>query len=120
MGRVIYLNARAGNQNQDKTNRDARVRVARNPNTPPETLAALARDTSTTVRAAVAGNPRTPAEILAELAGDADPAVRWLAGGHPSTPPRALAALARDPDPTVRRAAQFARRGRARDTDRDR
>lgn len=100
----------------------ALVGVARNPNTWPETLAALAEDVASGVRAVVAGNraalpstleglaadeevvvraavaanPVTPPEVLARLLEDDEPIVRWAAATNPATPPEALAALAED------------------------
>ena len=42
--------------------------VAGNPSTPPEVLAALAKDGDAMVRARVADNPHTPPEALSRLA----------------------------------------------------
>ena len=49
---------------------EVRWGVARNPNTPVETLIKLSRDGSTIVRARVARNLNTPIETLAKLDGD--------------------------------------------------
>jgi len=55
-----------------------KVRLAASQTTPPEVLAALARDASVTVRAALALNPACPATADAILAEDPDERVRVL------------------------------------------
>lgn len=76
--------------------------VARNPNTPPETLAALSSDQSRNVRADVIRNPNTPAKTLASFASDNDVAVRTILADNTSAPPEALKALASDKDAGIR------------------
>jgi hypothetical protein len=47
---------------------DEKIRLARNKNTPPKTLACLAGDKNADVRCWVANNPNTPTGILVRLA----------------------------------------------------
>ena len=63
-----------------------KLEFAKNPNTPAETLAELAKDEDLIVRINVADNPNTPAETLAELAKDEDIYVRRRAASNPNTP----------------------------------
>ena len=58
--------------------------VARNPVTPPATLAALAADPASDVRAGVAGNPSAPPAALAVLAHAPGWGVRDRAARNPS------------------------------------
>ena len=60
--------------------------LARNPNTPTETLASLATDEDPDVRCCVARNPNTPTETLASLATDEDYGVRYWVARNPNTP----------------------------------
>jgi hypothetical protein len=53
--------------------------VAENSQTPPDTLAVLARDESIDVRYDLAENPHMPAEILVSLTKDENPYVRYRA-----------------------------------------
>jgi hypothetical protein len=76
---------------------EERLRVARNPQAPPEALAMLARGPDQKVRAAVARNPAAPAKALIGLASDLDREVRGGVAQHPAAPPEALAMLARGP-----------------------
>ena len=46
---------------------EVRITAARNPNTPAEALAELAKDSDWNVRINAARNPNTPAEVLAKL-----------------------------------------------------
>ena len=46
---------------------EVRITAARNPNTPVDVLAELAKDSDCDVRITVARNPNTPAEVLAKL-----------------------------------------------------
>ena len=80
--------------------------AARNAATPPDALAALARDPDANVRGAAARNAATPLDALAELARDPDANVRRAVAENDATPPDALAALARDPVAEVRGAAE--------------
>jgi hypothetical protein len=70
--------------------------LARNPNTPPETLTILARDEDSYVRWGVARNPNTPPETLTILARDENSDVRYWVAWNPNTPPETLTILARD------------------------
>ena len=63
-----------------------KLELAKNPNTPIETLAELAKDRDWSVRNYVACNPKTPAETLAELAKDEDLVVRCNAANNLNTP----------------------------------
>jgi hypothetical protein len=60
--------------------------VARNPNTPPETLILLAKDKNYNVRWRVAQNPNTPPETLALMAKDENSYVRSWVARNPNTP----------------------------------
>ncbi|MDR2640837.1 MAG: hypothetical protein LBC61_06120 [Candidatus Peribacteria bacterium] len=53
-----------------------RKAVAKNPNTPIETLTELAKDKERFVREAVVRNPKTPIEIITNLAKDKNLKVR--------------------------------------------
>ena len=75
---------------------------ARNPKTPPEVLAELAKDEYKYIRARVAGNRSTPLETFIELARDEDDSVRYSVAQNPSTPPEILAELAKDEGKWVR------------------
>ena len=66
--------------------KEERSHVAQNPNTPPEALQELARDTDWGVRSRVAENPNTPLAALQELARDADWRVRYRVAHNPNTP----------------------------------
>ena len=66
-----------------------RFSVARNPSTPPDVLARLAKPRDT--RAAVAGNPSTPPEVLAKLAVHKAWTVHKAVLRNPNTPPEVLA-----------------------------
>jgi hypothetical protein len=76
--------------------------LAENPNTPPEILSILARDTHWNVRCEVAKNPNTPPETLTILARDKDVYVRRRVANNPNTPPEILTILAQDMDCIVR------------------
>ena len=79
-----------------------RMTVARNPNTPIEDLARLARDVSKRVRRSVAENPSTPAEEFVELIRDEEVLIRIRAAENPGIPAEDLVILARDEDSWVR------------------
>ena len=72
--------------------------TAKNPNTPPETLAELAKNESLDIRKAVAGNPNTPPEILTKLTKSEGWGVRMAVAKNPNTPPETLAELSKDED----------------------
>ena len=61
-----------------------RLKLAQNPNTPPEILTILARDEDEDVRWRVAHNPNTPPEILTHLARDKDGDVRYYVERNPN------------------------------------
>jgi hypothetical protein len=77
----------------------ARLSAVEHPSCSGATLAAAARDISSTVRTAVAGHPRTPADALGALLTDTDRTVALAAARNPSTTPAARVALARSGDP---------------------
>ncbi len=58
--------------------------VAKNPNTPAETLKVLATDKHSGVRCGVARNPNIPAETLKVLATDEDSDVRYAVARNPN------------------------------------
>jgi hypothetical protein len=65
---------------------EEKLKLAKNPKTPPETLAKLAGDEDWPIRYAIARNPSTPPATLAELAGDEDCFVRRMVKQNPNTP----------------------------------
>jgi len=73
-----------------------RITVAKNLNTPTETLIELAKDSDHIVRASVAGNSNTPKETLIELAKDSVVFVRAAVAGNPNTPAETLKKLAKE------------------------
>ncbi|MCK4359421.1 MAG: hypothetical protein KAW92_11910, partial [Candidatus Cloacimonetes bacterium] len=73
---------------------------AENPNTPPETLAELAKGEE--FRWEVAGNPSTPSETLAELVKTEEESIRYRIADNPNTSPETLAELAKDENRYVR------------------
>jgi hypothetical protein len=79
-----------------------RKELARNPNTPPETLAILAQDEDEYMRNRVAWNHNTTPEILTLLARDKDSWVHRGVAQNPNTSPETLTLLARDEDWGVR------------------
>jgi hypothetical protein len=85
----------------------ARRNAAEDPRTPPELLAALAKDKGDAVRFRVAANPSAPPEALRELGGaPSDFPVRWLVAQNPAAPVDLLERLATDRDGGVRVAAR--------------
>lgn len=76
-------------------------RQARNPDSPPELLAGLAKDQDTGVRLALASNPKLAPDLLLELRYDPDRMVRAAAAAHPYMPPQALAEMADSSDKLV-------------------
>jgi hypothetical protein len=85
----------------------ARRWLARNPNTPPDQLAALAVDAEAWLALELARHPQLPEELregLFERAAVTDnDYVRIHAAIQPQLPPRLLRQLARDPKPLARR-----------------
>jgi hypothetical protein len=79
-----------------------RWRVARNPNTPPETLDRLANDEDSSVREGVAYNLNTSPETLDLLANDKKSHVRCMVAQNPNTSPESLERLANDECLSVR------------------
>jgi len=86
---------------------DVRWFLAGNPNTPPPTLAALGADPATSIRRHVATNPNTPADTLTALGTDPgyDPEVYWHVARNPNTPDTVLRALSQNPDTDIATAA---------------
>ncbi len=81
---------------------DETIKLAKNPNTLPETLKVLATDKDYWVRRWVAQNPNTPVETLKVLATDENSGVRFPVARHPKTPTETLKVLATDKDFYVR------------------
>ena len=79
-----------------------KIELAKNPNTPIETLKVLATDWNSTVRYYVAENPNTSVETLKVLATDGDWDVRFWVAKHPNTSVETLKVLATDENNTVR------------------
>ncbi|MBU1657679.1 hypothetical protein KKG72_01325 [bacterium] len=79
----------------------ARWAVAKNPHTPKDVLAILAKDEVNLVRALVATNPATSPSILEKFFND-EKIVRDGLSGNPSTPVKILKILANDADKMVR------------------
>ena len=79
-----------------------KIKLAKNPNTSPETLKVLATDKDYTVRYYVALNPSTPPETLKVLATDENCFVRRGVPQNPNTPVETLKVLATDEYYTVR------------------
>ena len=85
----------------------ARLAVAANPDTRPDTLEYLSRDEcSAAIRVAVAANPSTPAATLDRLSRDEYPLVREHVATNPSAPPDTIARLVDDADMVVRAVAR--------------
>lgn len=109
----------------------AKIEIARDPSTSPETLAAFANDPSDRLRVIVAENPKTPPgalkqiferskalswdfwfalarnpstppEVLSEIARANWVLIRAIVARHPALPPEALSRLASDSDPINR------------------
>jgi hypothetical protein len=78
--------------------------AARHPNTPPESLARLARDPVLAVRVSALRHPFTPEEALWAGSAAVLPILRRAVARNPAATDAMLARLAADPDPTVRRA----------------
>jgi hypothetical protein len=81
---------------------DARVSIAQDSTTAPETLFELASDSSPRVRAAVAARADAPAEALRPLARDRDRTVRETVAKNPATSQGNLLRLLGDADRWVR------------------
>ncbi|MDD2791062.1 MAG: hypothetical protein PHU40_10415 [Sulfurimonas sp.] len=79
----------------------ARWAVAKNPHTPSDVLALLAKDEVNLVRALVATNPKTSPSVLEKFFSD-EKIVRDGLSGNPSTPVKILKILANDADKMVR------------------
>ena len=85
-----------------KLSYDEKVKLAKDPNTPTETLAVLATDVDSNVRRCVALNPNISKETLAVLATDKDWGVRCWVAQHSNTSQETLNVLATDKDFYVR------------------
>jgi hypothetical protein len=88
--------------NVSSLSREEKIKLARNPNTPPEVLKVLANDVYSRVRYEVAQNPNTPQETLKVLATDEYSSVRWGVARNPNTSPETLKVLATDEYSSVR------------------
>ena len=71
----------------------------------PQVLTPVVANLPTRLR--LAKDPGTPPEVLAELAGDIDDGVRWVVAENVNTPLEALHRLAADADRYVRTAAAY-------------
>lgn len=67
-------------------NSGVRIRVARNPSTPPEILAKLAEDPYVYVVTAVAQNPNTPSDVLYSMAANSPKLVQSYIALNPNCP----------------------------------
>jgi len=67
-----------------KLSKEKRIKLAKDPNTPIETLNVLATDESYDVRDEVAKHPNTPLETLEVLATDKDWIVRYWVAQNPN------------------------------------
>jgi hypothetical protein len=76
-------------------------RVAENPQTPPQTLEKLSGHDVPEVRVAVTENKNTPIEAIKSLAKDDNPDVRYRLAENPETPPEVLQDLLDDENPYV-------------------
>ena len=76
-----------------KLSYEKKIQLAKNPNTPVEVLAALAKDEDYYVRYGVARNPNSPVGVLAELAKDEYSYIRYWVADNPNSPIEALAVL---------------------------
>lgn len=70
--------------NVSSLSREEKIKLARNPNTPPEVLKVLANDVYSRVRYEVAQNPNTPQETLKVLATDEYSSVRCEVAQNPN------------------------------------
>ncbi len=95
---IQYFLAGAGDLHHEET--DA---IARDPQTPPDVLAKLAKDRWWSVRMAVAGNPNTPWDTFLTLARDREnPSVRHAVANSPRIPVDLLEEMALDANAYVR------------------
>ncbi|NLZ74066.1 MAG: HEAT repeat domain-containing protein, partial [Bacteroidales bacterium] len=76
--------------------KDVRIGVAKNPNTPVESLEELAKDQDYWVRNGIAENPNTPVELLEQLGKDEEKFVRSGVAKNPNTPIELFKQLAKD------------------------
>ena len=81
------------------------LRIAENPNTPLDVLAAMAFSSDLKVRMKVAGNASTPLEVLESLALDENADVRLFVASTVRLPREVLRKLAKDQNPYVVSAA---------------
>lgn len=78
------------------------IHIAGHRNTPPETIALLARNEEPHIRAQVAGRKNAGEETLRRLADDDKSFIRSAVAANPKTPQDALEKLSEDPDDGVR------------------
>jgi hypothetical protein len=78
------------------------IHIAGHRNTPPETIALLARNEKPHIRAQVAGRKNAGEETLRRLADDDKSFIRSAVAANPKTPQDALEKLSEDPDDGVR------------------
>ena len=77
---------------------EIRAAVAENPSVSPEALIILSKDSDLYVRRAVSWSSNLPPEALANLSRDSSEGLRVVAAKNKNTPPEALMALSKDPD----------------------
>ena len=83
-----------------------KLEEAQHPETTPERLVELARDTTPTVRYGVAQHPDTPASVLDELSRDESSLVRQGVAMNPNTSDSTIVLLTKDSDITTANAAR--------------
>jgi hypothetical protein len=77
-------------------------KIAKNPNTPVDTLVELSKDEDRRTRAAVAKNPNTPDDILVELSKDEEVDIKECVAKNPNTPVDILVELSKDKESWTR------------------
>lgn len=82
--------------------KDARMFVARNPNTGGDTLVDLAKDNNNFTKTAVARHPNTPVSQLEVWAASNDPGIRMHAATSPNLPENLREKLSNDESPSIR------------------
>ena len=95
---LIYINPNEKTKMTNPVLSIDKEELAKNPNTPAETLKVLATDREEQVRIFVAANPNTPVATLKVLATDTEWFVRCGVIFNPSTPVEILQLVATDKD----------------------
>ena len=92
--------------NVSKLSNEEKIKLAKDPNTPQETLTILATDDDWSVRCGVAQNPNTPQELLKILTTDDDWSVRYEVARNQNTSQETLKLLDTDENWYVRDSAK--------------